>query len=273
MSLGGQVTEEDLRRYMIAMGETPMQYQEPYVDQTALAQQAILARPMQQMDQTALAQQAILARPMSQSFMGQPIMSRDVPMASNDYSGLLYPDIRLPAIVVPKYIQSPSFYSDGGGGDGGGFGDSASSAGMGGASQGSAGSTAGTGSSPDGPDGSNASGGGGGGDSKIVCTAMNHQYGFGSFRNAIWLKYSQTNLTKAHEAGYHAIFLPLVDFGFKQGDSRVKLLTRKFLENVARHRSLDLRAKMRGTKRDTLGMIYRSILEPLCYAVGKFKGY
>jgi hypothetical protein len=114
------------------------------------------------------------------------------------------------------------------------------------------------------------SGGGGG---KIVCTAMNQQYGFGSFRNAIWLKYAENNLTKAHEAGYHAIFLPLVDFAFKQGDGKLNMLTRKFLENCARHRSLDLRAEMRGTKRDTIGMIYRSVLEPLCYAVGKFKGY
>ena len=102
---------------------------------------------------------------------------------------------------------------------------------------------------------------------------MNHEYGFGSFRNAIWLKYAQSNLTKAHEVGYHAIFLPLVDFAFKQGDGKLNMLTRKFLENCARHRSLDLRAEMRGTKRDTIGMIYRSVLEPLCYAVGKFKGY
>lgn len=122
----------------------------------------------------------------------------------------------------------------------------------------------------------NAASQGGGGESgggKIVCTAMNQQYGFGSFRNAIWLKHSENNLTKAHEAGYHAIFLPLVDFAFKQGDGKLNMLTRKFLENCARHRSLDLRAEMRGTKRDTIGMIYRSVLEPLCYAVGKIKGY
>jgi len=109
--------------------------------------------------------------------------------------------------------------------------------------------------------------------SKIVCTAMNQQYGFGSFRNAIWLKYAENNLTKAHEAGYHAIFLPLVDFGFKQGDGKVNLMVRKFLESCARHRSLDLRAEMRGTKRDPIGRAYRFVLEPLCYAVGKFKGY
>ena len=109
--------------------------------------------------------------------------------------------------------------------------------------------------------------------SKIVCTAMNQEYGFGSFRNAIWLKYSESKLTKAHEVGYHALFLPLVDFGFKQGDGKVNLMVRKFLESCARHRSLDLRAEMRGTKRDPIGRAYRFVLEPLCYAVGKFKGY
>jgi hypothetical protein len=109
--------------------------------------------------------------------------------------------------------------------------------------------------------------------SKIVCTAMNQEYGFGSFRNAIWLKYAERKLTKAHEVGYHALFLPLVDFGFKQGDGKANLMVRKFLESCARHRSLDLRAEMRGTKRDPIGRAYRFVLEPLCYAVGKFKGY
>lgn len=116
-------------------------------------------------------------------------------------------------------------------------------------------------------------GGGDGGGGKIVCTAMNHEYGFGSFRNAIWLKYAQSNLTKAHEVGYHAIFLPLVDFGFKRGNGRINLMVRNVLESCARHRSLDIRAEMRGTKRDPIGRAYRFILEPLCYAVGKIKGY
>ena len=113
----------------------------------------------------------------------------------------------------------------------------------------------------------------GGGSSKIVCTAMNQTYGFGSFRNAIWLRYASKHLTKAHEAGYHAIFLPLVDFGFKQGDGKANMAVRRFLEWGARHRSADLRAEMRGTKRDPAGRVFRLIFEPLCYAVGKLKGY
>jgi hypothetical protein len=108
--------------------------------------------------------------------------------------------------------------------------------------------------------------------SKIVCTAMNHAYGFGSFRNKIWLAYAAKNLTKAHEAGYHALFLPLVAVGYNQGDKMHNRIVRRVLENIARHRSADLRAEMRGTKRDRVGQAYRFILEPLCYAVGKLKG-
>jgi hypothetical protein len=145
-------------------------------------------------------------------------------------------------------------------------------AGMGGTFQGvtgsgSAGSTAATRDMPDGPDGANASSGG-----KIVCTAMNQAYGFGSFRNRIWLAYSAKHLTKAHEAGYHALFLPLVDVGYNQGNKMHNRIVRRVLENIARHRSADLRAEMSGGKRDRIGQAYRFILEPLCYAVGKLKG-
>ena len=106
---------------------------------------------------------------------------------------------------------------------------------------------------------------------KIVCTAMNEAYGFGSFRNRIWLAYAAKHLTKAHEAGYHALFLPLVAAGYKQDKWYSKPL-RAVLEDIARHRSADLRAEMRGGKRDRVGQAYRFILEPLCYAVGKLKG-
>lgn len=116
-------------------------------------------------------------------------------------------------------------------------------------------------------------GGGGGGGGKIICTAMNHAYGFGSFRNAIWIAYADKHLTKAHEVGYHTLFLPLVDYGFKRGDGKLNMIVRKVLEWGTRHRSTDLRAELRGTKRDTTGRVIRFIFEPLCYAVGKLKGY
>jgi hypothetical protein len=116
-------------------------------------------------------------------------------------------------------------------------------------------------------------GGGDSGGGKIVCTAMNHAYGFGGFRNKIWLAYAAKHLTKAHEVGYHALFLPLVAVGYNQGDKMHNRIVRRVLENIARHRSADLRAEMRGTKRDPVGRAYRLILEPLCFAVGKLKGY
>lgn len=112
--------------------------------------------------------------------------------------------------------------------------------------------------------------GGGGSSGKIVCTAMNESYGFGSFRNRIWLAYAAKHLTKEHEKGYHALFLPLVDIAYRKQTIISKPL-RAVLENIARHRSADLRAEMRGSKRDTIGRVYRAILEPLCYFVGKYK--
>lgn len=105
-------------------------------------------------------------------------------------------------------------------------------------------------------------------DGKIVCTAMNQAYGFGSFRQAIWLQYSANNMTKAHEVGYHAIFLPLVDRAYNRGDQN-NMLLRKALEHIARHRTADIRAEMKNRKRDTIGRAYRAVLEPLCYVVGK----
>ena len=104
----------------------------------------------------------------------------------------------------------------------------------------------------------------GGGSGKIVCTAMNHAYGFGSFRNAIWLDYAKKNLTKEHEIGYHAIFKPLIKLAYDKNITPV----RKILEHVARHRTSDIWKIKRG-RRDFLGSIYRAILEPICKVVGK----
>jgi len=104
---------------------------------------------------------------------------------------------------------------------------------------------------------------------KIVCTAMNNAYGFGSYRQAIWLKYSK-GMTKEHEVGYHAIFLPLVDKAYNRGDKN-NMLLRKILEHIARHRTADIRAETQGRKRDTIGRIERAFFEPLCYIVGKIK--
>jgi len=102
------------------------------------------------------------------------------------------------------------------------------------------------------------SGGGGG---KIVCTMMNESYGFGSFRNKIWLKHSK-DLAPEYQIGYHKIFLPLVRL------SKKNIVLKKVLEHIAVHRTIDIRQESRG-KVHLLGRIYRKILEPICYFVGK----
>ena len=60
--------------------------------------------------------------------------------------------------------------------------------------------------------------GGGDGGGKVLCTALNSMYGFGSFRNTIWMKYNTTTkstikypVTKILELGYHKIAGPLSD--------------------------------------------------------------
>jgi hypothetical protein len=100
---------------------------------------------------------------------------------------------------------------------------------------------------------------------KIVCTMMNESYGFGNFRNKIWLKHSK-NLPKEYEIGYHKIFLPLVKFA--KGQGKLNKAVKKTLEHVARHRTLDLKQEMKG-KTHLLGRIYRKILEPICFIIGK----
>ena len=105
---------------------------------------------------------------------------------------------------------------------------------------------------------------GSGGDSgggKIVCTMMNKTYGFGSFRNKIWLRQSK-DLAPEYQKGYHILFLPLVKV------AETNKIVRKILEHIAVHRTIDIRQESRG-KTHMLGRLYRKILEPICYWVGK----
>jgi hypothetical protein len=112
------------------------------------------------------------------------------------------------------------------------------------------------------PSQSSGGGGGGGGGGKIVCTMMNDSYGFGSFRNKIWLKHSK-DLAPEYQIGYHKIFLPLVKL------SKTNKVVKKILEHIAIHRTIDIRQESRG-KTHLLGRVYRKILEPICYLVGKY---
>jgi hypothetical protein len=107
------------------------------------------------------------------------------------------------------------------------------------------------------------------GGGKIVCTAMCQEYGFGSFRQAIWLAQSK-DLDPAYEKGYHTLFLPLVNYAYKAGEKNaLQRILRGVLEHIARHRTADIWKQKRGKTRDNIGMIYRAILEPICYVVGK----
>jgi hypothetical protein len=108
------------------------------------------------------------------------------------------------------------------------------------------------------------------GGGKIVCSAMNKAYGFGSFRQAIWLKHSASMPNaKTIEKGYHKLFLPVVAFAFSDKQTFARKLVRKVSEHIARHRTADLWKEMRGKRRDPLGRIYRAIIEPMCYIAGK----
>ena len=104
-------------------------------------------------------------------------------------------------------------------------------------------------------------GGSSGGGGKIVCTMMNESYGFGSFRNKIWLRHSK-NLAPEYQIGYHRIFLPLVK------KAKTNKIIKKVLEHIAIHRTIDIRQEERN-KIHLLGRVYRNILEPICYWVGK----
>jgi hypothetical protein len=96
---------------------------------------------------------------------------------------------------------------------------------------------------------------------------MNESYGFGSFRNKIWLAQSR-NLAKEYEIGYHTLFLPLVKYAKQKGFTNS--IVKKVLEHIAIHRTIDIR-KQKYNKVDVLGRTYRTILEPLCYITGGIK--
>jgi hypothetical protein len=109
---------------------------------------------------------------------------------------------------------------------------------------------------------------GGGGNDKIVCTAMNNAYGFGSFRQTVWLQHSK-NMDPAYQKGYHRIFKPLIKLAYKD-TTWYNMFVRNMLEGIARRRTADIWMQKHG-KRHLRGAIERAILEPLCYIVGKIK--
>ena len=102
-----------------------------------------------------------------------------------------------------------------------------------------------------------------GGESKIICTAMNNMYGFGSYRNALWMKYQKSHMVaEEYELGYHKLFMPLVN----------KMPTNKyikvFLERVAKNRTVNLRKEMRGQKTGIEYKLFKYAVRPLFFVVG-----
>jgi hypothetical protein len=102
---------------------------------------------------------------------------------------------------------------------------------------------------------------------KIVCTAMNERYGFGGFRNALWQRYAAMHLTPAHERGYHALGLPLIAFAYG-GETWARRRVRVVLEHMARQRTADIWAQMRGGRRRLGIRLFRGAIEPLCLLIG-----
>jgi hypothetical protein len=100
---------------------------------------------------------------------------------------------------------------------------------------------------------------------KIVCTMMNDSYGFGSFRNKIWMKF-HGNIAPEYQKGYHKLFLPLVNYAKQKGITNK--IIKNILEHIAVHSTIDMRQTLRG-KKHTLGRLYRKIILPLCYWVGR----
>ena len=116
-----------------------------------------------------------------------------------------------------------------------------------------------------GPAGQGGASGTDSGKSKIVCTMMNESYGFGSFRNKIWMKF-HGNIAPEYQKGYHRIFLPLVNYAKQKGITNK--IIKNILEHIAVHSTIDMRQTLRG-KRHTLGRLYRKAILPLCYWAGK----
>jgi len=109
MSLGGrQITEDDIRQYLAMQGNAPA------------AAPAMSPAMSPYMDPTAMAQQAILARPMRPSFTGQQLMSREVPLGIQGDTGLAYPSMASTGLLnVPSYTSRYAGTDSGGGGGGG----------------------------------------------------------------------------------------------------------------------------------------------------------
>lgn len=119
------------------------------------------------------------------------------------------------------------------------------------------------------PGGEGDGGGGGGGGGKIICTAMNDLYGLPYKENKVWTGYSTRYLTPAHQRGYHQLFLPLVNFGFKSGDGKLNLAVRRALVWVGKNRTQVLQDKLAGKVTNKWHHLLNNVAEKICYFFGR----
>lgn len=121
--------------------------------------------------------------------------------------------------------------------------------------------------------GQDGGGGGGGGGGKIICTAMNDLYGLPYTENKVWLKYSVTHMRPEHQVGYHKVFLPLVDYAFKQGDGVTHLWLRNILVWIGINRTKDIQDELAGLNpRPFKRLLIRKPAEAAIYYIGKWFG-
>ena len=102
---------------------------------------------------------------------------------------------------------------------------------------------------------------------KVVCTAMYQTTQLPEWKKHIkvWQIFERKYLTPYHEIGYHILFKP-----FAKGMLKNNIL-KTIGAHIAKHRTQDLKSILFNSKKDLLGRIYRLILEPICYIVGRIK--
>jgi len=103
---------------------------------------------------------------------------------------------------------------------------------------------------------------------KIICSYMNETYNMSPVMNRIWLAYTR-KMKSPHiiQKGYHALFIPLIVYS--KSSKRFSNIVRKCIEDIAISRTRDIIAEYKNTSRWNRGHLYRIILEPICYIVGK----
>ena len=98
---------------------------------------------------------------------------------------------------------------------------------------------------------------------KIICTAMNQMYGFGSYRNALWMQYQKSHMAaEEYQLGYHKLIMPLVK---KMPTNKT---IRTILERIARRRTINMRKELRGQKLPLYYRLMKYTVRPLFFAVG-----